>query len=427
VDAWWKKAIIYELYVDKWAGNFGGLTERLDYFNWLGVNTLWILPHYPSPMVDGGYDIADYRGVRADLGTLEDFGKFVQAAHQRNLKVIVDMVLNHTSDQHPWFQQARSNRENPKRSWYLWGEDENRYWEANVAFPDIKPKNWVPNLQTNDFYYATFYPQQPDLNWDNPEVAAEMTDTMKWWLKMGVDGFRLDAIGRLVKRDNTNSFSLPETHDILKRLRAEIEREYPKAVLLAESGGWPHEAKQFFGAGDECQMAMNFQLATAMVQQTVTGKGDLINQVWQQSAGIPDDCAWGVFLTNHDSVDLWFLSQSEASEIAAKVDPGNEFSWQTGESLAARLGEVCGGDADKIVAATKLLLDQPGVPILYYGNELGMRNADLRHKPVDTREYVRGEFDWSEVERQKADQNSVLNRIRQLLGDDQTGRVRLGA
>ncbi len=244
---WWKDAKIYELYVDKFAVDFKGLSGKIGYFTRLGINTLHILPHYPSPMADDGYDISDYRDVRADLGTMEDFRAFIVAAHESGIRVITDFVLNHVSVEHPWFVEARSSKDNPKRGWFLWSDTGREYKDAWNAFPDIKDDNWIPNPATGDAYYATFYPDQPDLNWTNPEVEQTMIATMDFWADIGVDGFRLDAASVLIKKEGTRCRDLPETHAIIKRIRAHLDAKYPRGVImLAEAHN-----KEYFGDGDE--------------------------------------------------------------------------------------------------------------------------------------------------------------------------------
>jgi maltose alpha-D-glucosyltransferase / alpha-amylase len=411
--AWWKNAVIYELYIDKFAHDIRGLVEKIDYFQRLGINTLWILPHYPTPGIDDGYDISDYFSVRPDLGTVEDFKRFIEAAHARDIRVVTDMVLNHTSDAHPWFMEARASKDNPRRSWYMWNDNQEKYADAFVHFSHIKKTNWIFNAPTGDFYYATFYPQQPDLNWDNPEVENAMLEAMDYWLDMGVDGFRLDAISRLVKRDGTSCFALPETHRVLKRIRSHLASRYPNAVMLAEAGGWPDEAKAFFGNGDECHLVINFPLAARLVSSIAAKQlppcADLL-------LPLPDACHWATFLTNHDSVDLFFLSdEKERGEFKTRVDPQGLYSVPQSNSLSARLGEICKGNADDIVWATEKLLAQPGIPIIYYGNEIGMRNQILTEAPPDTRTFVRGEFDWPEADKQISDPNSVFSRVSQLI------------
>ena len=413
-DPWWVNAIIYEVYVDKFARDFNGLTEKLDYLEFLGINTLWILPHYPSPMIDAGYDVSDYLSIRSDLGSMNDFERFVDKAHKRNIKIIVDLVLNHTSNKHSWFLEARSNKFNPKRDWYIWSSDTTQYSQAFVHFSNVKESNWVENKDTNDFYYASFYPQQPDLNWDNLEVYEAMLDIMKFWLEKGIDGFRLDAVSRLIKREGTNCFALPEVHVILKRLRADVSRKFPGTVFLAESGGWIHEAKSFFGEGDECQLVINFPMASNLLSSISDFDLSKTHKVWDESQGIGETNRWGLFLTNHDSVDTFFLDDFQKE----KLTKGGYLLTKYGEedsSFAARLSEICMGDKEKIVWAHEKLLDFAGVPILYYGNEIGMSNQKPKYQPTDFREYVRGIFDWDEADRQMNDKDSILNKIRHLI------------
>jgi maltose alpha-D-glucosyltransferase/alpha-amylase len=417
-NPWWLNAIIYELYVDKFSGDFKGLTDKLDYIKYLGVNTLWLLPFYPSPMVDDGYDVADYTLIREDLGTIKDFHDFVRQAHHKGLKVIIDFVLNHTSDKHPWFIESRSSKNNSKRDWYIWSSDDKKYSQAYVHFGNIKENNWIKDEKTGEYYYATFYPQQPDLNWDNPKVYQTMLDIADFWLSKGVDGFRLDAVSRLVKRDGTNCFSLPETHSILKKFRSDMESSYPQAVLLAESGGWPDEAKTFFGDGDECQLVLNFPLATNLLYATQDYDLTDVERVWKESQGICNDCRWAAFLTSHDSVDLFFLDNEEKKR---KLTRGGilleRFGQEGSSSFAARLFEVCQGDKEKILWVHRQLLNLPAVPVLYYGNEIGMENKKLSEKPSDFREYVRGDFDWGKVNAQMKDSDSILNRVREMIRD----------
>ncbi len=404
---WYQNAIVYELYVDKFAGNFKGLTSKLDYFNYLGVNTLWLLPHYPSPMIDGGYDISDFQNIRSDLGTLSDFDNLVNSAHQQNLKVIIDLVLNHTSIDHPWF------REHP--DWYIWSDNQNQYSRAYVHFRQLKSSNWILYKPSNKYYYATFYPQQPDLNWNNPEVEKAMFSVMDFWLNRGVDGFRLDAVARLIKCDGTDCFALPETHQVLKRIRSHIDSKYSDRILLAESGGWPEEAKTFFGQGDECHSVIHFPLAVRMLSSISQKNPDILKNLWDQSKDIPNDCNWSLFLTNHDTVDLFFLPEDQKQALHNKIDPQNMYSYPEGQSTAARLSQICAGNKADILWATKLLLDQPGTPIIYYGNEIGMPNQHLQNAPSDLRDYVRGSFDWSAADHQRSDPDSLLNSIRTLI------------
>lgn len=414
-DPWWINAVIYEVYVDKFADNFKGLIEKLDYLTFLGVNTLWILPHYPSPLVDGGYDISDYTSVRGELGDMNDFEEFIKNAHAKGFRVILDLVLNHTSDTHPWFIEAKSSINNSKRDWYIWSSDIARFSQAYVHFTNIKSSNWIKNDNTDDFYYATFYPQQPDLNWDNQEVYDAMLNVMRFWLERGVDGFRLDAVSRLIKRDGTNCFALPEVHSVLKRIRADISKDFPNTVFMAESGGWVHEARDFFGESDECQLVINFPMASNLLSSITDYDLTKTEKLWEESRGISETNRWGLFLTNHDSVDLFFLDSEQRQKLTSNEYLQLSYGKEVGLSFAARLFEICSGNKDKIIWAHEKLLSFSGVPVLYYGNEIGMPNKTFKQKPSDSREYVRGKFDWKDAEKQIRDKNSILCRVRDLI------------
>lgn len=413
---WWTKAIVYEVYIDKFAGNLKTFIAKLDYLSYLGVNTLWLLPHYPSPMVDGGYDISDYISIRQDLGEMADFEDFIKIAHDRGFKIIIDLVLNHTSDQHPWFMQARSSKQNSKRDYYMWSDNSDKFQGAFVHTLGNKRSNWIRNESTGDFYYATFYPEQPDLNWDNPTVYQEMRLVMEFWLSKGVDGFRLDAISRLIKRENSNCFALPETHALIKNLRKDIKHSYPHTLFLAESGGWIHEARTFFGDGDECQLVINFPFAANLLASLKDQTTHNLENIVKDSEGIPVECQWATFLTNHDSVDLFFVTDSSQKErLAQENSLLQRFGDGGGQSFAARISEICSGEKEGILWAFSRQFSLPGVPIIYYGNEIGMSNEKLQTPPRDFRDYVRGTFDWAEAERQIKDPNSLLNNIRDII------------
>ena len=407
---WWKKAKIYELYVDKFAGDFRGLTARMDYFTTLGINTLHILPHYPSPMVDDGYDIKDYRNVRSELGTLLDMKQCIAAAKARGIHIILDMVLNHVSVEHPWFVEARSSKNNPKRDFFLWSESGREYELSLNAFPDIKPSNWIANPQTGDHYFATFYPEQPDLNWDNPGVVEAMLDNIDFWADMGVDGFRLDAACFLIKREGTTCKGLPETHAMIKHIRRHLDEQYPRGViLLGEAAQSIEETKAYFGSGDECQMMYHFPLMAEMWLALARGDHSLVKQMVDRSFDIPENCQWGVFLRNHDEIELRFLSSPEVcSSLLAFLDPKREYLFNKGQATAKRIGSIFPHD-EEIRQAFALLYSTPGAPIMYYGDEIGMKNLPVMPGIVDTRKYVRGVFDWAEAEREMRDPRSLFN------------------
>lgn len=412
---WWKKAKIYELYVDAFAGTFAGLIERLPYFTQLGVNCLHILPHFPSPMIDDGYDIVDYRGVRSELGTLEEFTRFIEEAHQHGIRVIIDFVLNHTSNQHPWFVEARSSRDNPKRDFYLWSTSAKELAGATNAFPDIKSQNWIPNVVTDDFYFATFYPAQPDINWDNDLVFGEMLANMEFWAERGVDGFRLDAAYSLIKREGTTSKNLSETHLLIKRIRQRLETTYPDVILLAEVAEDVALSKKYFGDGDECHLVYNFPLMAHLWLALCDDTRMQLDEVVTQSADIPDNCAWATFLRNHDEINLETLSAEERRRLIDFLDPQHEYLFNKGEATSVRIASVFKGDTKRIIEAIDMLYRIPGAPIMYYGDEIGMQNLPAGGLGIDSRRYVRGAFDWVSAEVQSKDPTSLLSQVSQII------------
>lgn len=412
---WWKEAKIYELYIDKFAGNLRGLTARLDYFTALGVDCLHLLPHYPSPMVDDGYDVMDYRGVRSELGTLDDFTDCLRSAHERGIRVIVDLVLNHVSSLHPWFVEARSSRDNPKRDFFLWDEQDDHLKDSVNAFPDFKSSNWIWNEETQDYYFATFYPKQPDLNWDNPKVMEEMLAIMDFWIARGVDGFRLDAASHLVKRDGTTSKGLPETHQVLKQIRKHLEQKHPDVILLAEVHQPIPLAKTYFGEGDECHMVYHFSLAEQFWLALKRRDTSLIEKALGESSGIPANCQWATFLRSHDEISLSTLAPKERTELNQFFDPERRYPFKNGEYSSVRVGTIMGGNEGRIVEAFRLLYKTTGAPIMYYGDEIGMENLPLDPKVIDTRKYVRGNFDWKEAERQLSDPASLWSKTASII------------
>ena len=412
---WWKDAKIYELYVDKFAGNFQNLTAQLDYLERLGVNALHILPHYPSPMADGGYDVMDYLHVRPELGMMEDFDEFVKAAHKHDIRIIIDFVLNHVSEHHPWFLEARSSKDNNKRDYFLWSETGQELSLGWNAFPDIKPGNWILNEGTEDYYYATFYPQQPDLNWDNPQVYDGMMSNMDFWAGRGVDGFRLDAAVTLVKRDGTLSKGLPETHALIKRIRKHLDEKFGgEIILLGEAHQAVEEMKAYFGGGDECHLMYHFTLAEQLTLALIRGTRDELEKMLKESADIPENCQWATFLRNHDEFELTTISDEERTLILETVDPDNAYIFKKGYATAMRVGSMFKDDTKRL-EAFRLLYSIPGAPVMYYGDELGMENLPIQKGVIDKRVYVRGEFDWIEAEKQIADPDSLFNSVRAIV------------
>ncbi|HEY4522178.1 MAG TPA: alpha-amylase family glycosyl hydrolase [Candidatus Paceibacterota bacterium] len=411
---WWMCAKIYELYIDKFARNIRGLIENLDYFTKLGVNCIHILPHYPSPMIDDGYDVSDYRSVRANLGTLDDFQELLTVAHERDIRIVVDFVSNHTSDRHPWFAAARSSRDNPWRNYYLWSETGTGFGLASNGMSDIKPSNWIYNENTGDYYFATYYPEQPDLNWDNSAVFEEMIAILKFWAAMGVDGFRLDAVPHLIKREGTDCKGLPETHALIRRIRARLEEGYPNAILIAEALQDLAATKQYFGDGDECHMAYHFVLMEEMWRTLQSGDHTRLKQTLEDSLNIPENCQWAIFLRNHDELALGLIGEEEHTALLQFLDAEHQYLFKQNRT-SVRIGQVFKGDRGKTLAALGLLYSLPGAPIMYYGDELGMGNLPFDLSIRDSRKYVRGAFDWELARSQRDDPSSLLSEVAKLL------------
>jgi maltose alpha-D-glucosyltransferase/alpha-amylase len=403
-------AKFYELYVDKFAVDFRGLIGKLDYFDHLGVNALHILPFYPSPMVDDGYDISDYEGIRPELGTLDDFSELTSKAHARGIHIIIDLILNHVSESHPWFVEARASKDSPKRDWFLWSETGREFALATNSFPDFKSSNWIWNEATHDYYHATFYPQQPDLNWDNEELFSAMLRVADTWVRRGADGFRLDAVPRLIKREGGESVALPETHNVVRRLRAHLEKEHGGGIaLLAEVAEQPALARAFFGDGDECQLVYMFPLAPQIFLTLARGDDSAARQMVADARQLPANCAWAIFLRNHDELNTADLSDGDRVALLDSIDPGRDYPFRKGLDASVRVATALRGNEENINRAFRLLYSLPGIPIMYFGDEIGMKNLPLENGFVDTRRYVRGSFDWRDAERQMRKPGSLLN------------------
>jgi maltose alpha-D-glucosyltransferase/alpha-amylase len=394
---WYKDAIIYQLHVKSFfdsngdgIGDFRGLISKLDYISELGVNTLWLLPFYPSPLLDDGYDVSDYRGVHPDYGTLADFRQFVREAHARGIRVITELVINHTSDQHPWFQRARRAKPgSPLRNFYVWSDSDQKYAGTRIIFVDSERSNWTWDPIAGDYYWHRFYSHQPDLNFDNPQVLKAVLSVMRFWLQLGVDGLRLDAVPYLVEREGTSNENLPETHQILKRLRAEVDAAFPGRVLLAEVNQWPEDCKDYFGDGDECHMAFHFPLMPRMYMAIAREDRFPISDIMRQTPPIPEKCQWAIFLRNHDELTREMVSDSErdylwqtyAADRRARINLG----------IRRRLAPLLERDRRRIELMNSLLLSMPGTPIIYYGDEIGM--GDNIH--LGDRNGVRTPMQWS--------------------------------
>jgi maltose alpha-D-glucosyltransferase / alpha-amylase len=321
---WYKDAVIYQVHVKSFfdsnndgIGDFPGLIAKLDYIKDLGVNTIWLLPFYPSPRRDDGYDISNYRAVHPDYGTMADAKRFIAEAHKRGLRVITELVINHTSDQHPWFQRARRAKPgSAARNYYVWSDTDEKYDGTRIIFLDTEKSNWTWDPVAKQYFWHRFYSHQPDLNFDNPQVMKEVLSVMRFWLDMGIDGLRLDAIPYLIERDGTNNENLPETHDVLKKIRAELDRLYPDRMLLAEANQWPEDTQVYFGGdengmGDECHMAFHFPLMPRMYMAIAQEDRFPITDILRQTPDIPPNCQWAIFLRNHDELTLEMVTDKE--------------------------------------------------------------------------------------------------------------------
>ncbi|MCU1464652.1 MAG: trehalose synthase [Actinomycetia bacterium] len=337
---WYRDAVVYELHVRAFAdsdgdgiGDLRGLTRKLDYLQDLGVTAIWLLPFYPSPLRDEGYDISDYRGINPAYGNLRQFRQFLVEAHRRDLRVITELVLNHTSDQHPWFQRARSAPRGSRwRNWYVWGDEPSRYRDARIIFRDFERSNWAWDDVAGQYYWHRFYSHQPDLNFDNPEVRREMLRTVEYWLEMGVDGLRLDAVPYLFEREGTSCENLPETHDFLKQVRRSIDARFPDRMLLAEANQWPEDAAEYFGDGDECQMAFHFPLMPRLFMGLRMEDRFPIVDILRQTPTPPDGCQWAVFLRNHDELTLEMVTDEERDYMysATRTIRSRASTWASG-------------------------------------------------------------------------------------------------
>jgi maltose alpha-D-glucosyltransferase/alpha-amylase len=376
-NLWYKDAVIYQLHVRTFCdsngdgiGDFVGLTQRLDYLQELGTNTIWLLPFYPSPLRDDGYDIADYTTVHPSYGTLDDFKVFLTAAHNRGLRVIIEMVMNHTSDQHPWFQEARSSRDNPKRDWYVWSDTDTKYQGVRIIFIDTELSNWTWDPVSKAYYWHRFFHHQPDLNFDNPVVFEAMWEIMKFWLDMGVDGFRLDAVPYLVEREGTSCENLPDTHAIIKQIRKRLDEFYPGRMLLAEANQWPADVRAYFGDGDEFHTAFHFPLMPRMFMAVKLEDRKPIIEILDQTPPIPENCQWCIFLRNHDELTLEMVTDIERDYMYDEYATDKTMRINLG--IRRRLAPMMENDRRRIELLNGLLMSMPGTPIVYYGDEIGM-------------------------------------------------------
>ena len=394
---WYKDAIIYELHIKSFfdsgndgIGDFAGLTQKLDYLQDLGVTAIWLLPFYPSPLRDDGYDIAEYKDVNPAYGTMSDFKAFVREAHRRGLRVITELVINHTSDQHPWFQRARVAKPGSNhRDFYVWSDTDQRYQDTRVIFCDTETSNWAWDPVAQAYYWHRFYTHQPDLNFDNPAVLRAVLNVMRFWLDLGVDGLRLDAVPYLVERDGTNNENLEETHAILRKIRAAIEADYPDKMLLAEANQWPEDVLPYFGQGDECHMAFHFPLMPRIYMAVAQEDRHPITDIMRQTPDIPEGCQWAIFLRNHDELTLEMVTDRERDYLWDFYAGDRRMRINLG--IRRRLAPLMQNDRKRIDLLNSILLSMPGTPVLYYGDEIGMGDNVY----LGDRDGVRTPMQWS--------------------------------
>lgn len=374
---WYKNAVFYEISVRAFKdsdgdghGDLQGLTEKLDYLKDLGVDCIWIMPIYPSPLRDDGYDIADYYSVDKTYGSLDQLKALIEAAHQRGIRIITDLVLNHTSDAHPWFQSARADKNSPYRDYYVWNDDDKKYAGVRIIFQDVEKSNWTWDEKAGQYFWHRFYSTQPDLNFDNPKVQDEMLNVVRFWLEMGIDGFRVDAPTYLFEREGTNCESLPETHAYLKRMRHMMNAEFPDAIMLAESNQWPRELIEYFDRGDEFHMAFHFPLMPRIYLALAQGDASAIVKILNDTPAIPANCQWTTFLRNHDELTLEMVTDEERKLMWREYAPEEKMILNLG--IRRRLAPILNNDRRKIELVNSLLFTLPGSPILYYGDEIGM-------------------------------------------------------
>jgi maltose alpha-D-glucosyltransferase/alpha-amylase len=378
---WFKRAVFYEVLVRSFfdsdgngIGDLPGLKQKLDYLQWLGVDCLWLPPFNPSPLRDGGYDIADYLDVHPDVGTLGDFVELVDAAHERGLRVIIDFVMNHTSDQHAWFQASRNDPTGPFGDFYVWSDTPDLYADARIIFVDTEVSNWTFDPVRRQYYWHRFFSHQPDLNYDNPMVQEAVLEALRFWLDLGIDGLRLDAVPYLFEADGTNCENLPQTHTFLKRVRAEVDRLYPERVLLAEANQWPEDVVDYLGdpdtGGDECHMAFHFPVMPRLFMAVRRESRFPISDIMNETPPIPSGCQWGIFLRNHDELTLEMVSDEERDYMWGEYAKDPRMRANIG--IRRRLAPLLENDRRQIELFTALLLSLPGSPVMYYGDEIGM-------------------------------------------------------
>ncbi len=393
---WFQRAVFYEVLIrgffdgnDDGTGDLPGLIAKLDYLQWLGVDCLWLLPFYPSPLRDGGYDISDYFTVHPDYGTVDDLRQLLREAHNRGIRVIADLVINHTSDQHPWFLESRQSRDNPKADWYVWNDDDQRWPEARVVFVDVERSNWSYDPVREQYYWHRFYSHQPDLNYENPEVADAILDVVRFWLDLGLDGFRLDAVPFLYQKDGTAGENLPETHAFIRRVRAELDVKYPGRILLAEANGWPADVADYFGDDDECHLCFHFPLMPRLFMAVRREQRYPITEILAQTPAAPAGGQWAIFLRNHDELTLEMVSDEDRDYLFAEYAKDPRMKRHMG--IGRRLAPLIDRDRRLSELLYSLLLSLPGSPVLYYGDEMQMGD----NLYLGDRDSVRTPMQWT--------------------------------
>lgn len=451
---WYKNAVFYEVYVRAFLdsngdghGDLKGLTQKLDYLKELGIDCIWLLPVYSSPLKDDGYDISDYYNILKEYGTIDDLRELVEETHRRGMYIIADLVLNHTSDQHPWFQAARSSRQSPYRDYYVWSDTDQKYNQARIIFIDTEKSNWTWDEQAGQYFWHRFYSSQPDLNYDNPDVQKEMENVARFWLEIGLDGFRADAVPYLFEREGTTCENLPETHGYLKRMRRFFDQHYPDKILLCEANQWPEDVRPYFGDGDEFHMGFHFPVMPRIYMALHKGEREPLEWILDRTPEIPENCQWCVFLRNHDELTLEMVTEEERQWMWAEYAPEARMRLNLG--IRRRLAPLLDNNSRKITLANSMLFTLPGSPIIYYGDEIGMgdniwlpdrngvrtpmqwsdeRNAGFSKAPQDKlfAPLIEEEaFSWWQVNfaAQKKDPNSLWNTIRNMIAIRKTNLV----
>jgi len=373
---WYQRSVFYEVPIRAFrdsnadgSGDITGLISKLDYLEWLGIDCVWLLPFFDSPGRDGGYDVCDFRTVLPELGTLDDLHRLVEEVHRRGMRIIADMLVNHTSDSHAWFQESRKPG-SAKRDWYVWSDTDDRYSDARIIFLDHEPSNWTWDDEAGAYYWHRFYHHQPDLNFDNPEVQEAMLDEIRFWLDVGFDGLRLDAVPYLIEREGTNSENLPETHTYLKRIRAMIDAEYDDRMILAEANQWPNDVVEYFGNGDECHMAYHFPVMPRLFMSLRRQEATSLVDILSSTPDIPDGCQWGIFVRNHDELTLEMVTPEERDYMWREYAP--DVAMRSNLGIRRRLASLLDGDRAQVELLHSILFSLPGSPFLYYGDEIGM-------------------------------------------------------